>query len=149
VEDYEIVVPAQLLRQAQATQRVFNVVMGSIAAISLLVGGIGIMNIMLTTVTERTREIGVRRALGATRRAVLQQFLVETVLMSATGGVAGILLGALMARGISLLAGWQTILSPESAAVAFAVSAAVGIAFGLYPARRAASMSPMAALRAE
>jgi putative ABC transport system permease protein len=149
VEDYEIVVPAQLLRQAQATQRVFNVVMGSIAAISLLVGGIGIMNIMLTTVTERTREIGVRRALGATRRAVLQQFLVETVLMSATGGVVGILLGAAMARSISLLAGWQTVLSPESAVVAFAISGCVGVAFGLYPARRAASMSPMAALRAE
>jgi len=149
VSDYEIVVPAQLLEQAQATQRVFNVVMGSIAAISLLVGGIGIMNIMLTTVTERTREIGVRRALGATRRAVLQQFLVETVLMSATGGVVGILLGAVMARGISLMAGWQTILSVESALAAFTVSACVGIAFGLYPARRAATMSPMAALRAE
>ena len=149
VDDFEIVVAAQLLAQAQATQRVFNIVVGSIAAISLLVGGIGIMNIMLTTVTERTREIGVRRALGATRSAVLQQFLIETVLMSAAGGVAGVLVGAAMARGISTFAGWETIISVESAVVAFLVSAVVGVAFGLYPARRAAMMSPIRALRFE
>ncbi len=149
VSDFEIVVPSQLLAQAQQTQRVFNIVIGSIAAISLLVGGIGIMNIMLTTVTERTREIGVRRALGATRAAILRQFLVETLLMSAAGGLAGILLGAAMARGINAFAGWQTVISLESTAVAFLVAAALGVAFGLYPARRAALMDPIAALRFE
>jgi putative ABC transport system permease protein len=149
VGDYEIVVAAQLLAQAQATQRVFNIVMGSIAAISLLVGGIGIMNIMLTTVTERTKEIGVRRALGATRAAVMQQFLVETVLMSAAGGLAGILVGAAMAQGISAFADWETVISAQSAGLAFLVSALVGVAFGLYPARRAAMMSPISALRFE
>lgn len=149
VDDYEIVVASQLLAQAQATQRVFNVVVGSIAAISLLVGGIGIMNIMLTTVTERTKEIGVRRALGATRAAVMQQFLVETVLMSAAGGLTGIVVGAVMAQGISAFAGWDTVISVQSAVVAFLVSALVGVAFGLYPARRAAMMSPISALRFE
>ncbi|HZO08317.1 MAG TPA: ABC transporter permease, partial [Myxococcota bacterium] len=111
VDDFEVVVPAELLAQAQSTQRVFNVVMGSIAAISLLVGGIGIMNVMLTTVTERTREIGIRRAVGAPRGAILAQFLIETVLISAAGGLAGIALGFAMARGINLFAGWETALS--------------------------------------
>ena len=147
VDDYEIVVASQLLSQAQATQRVFNVVMGSIAAISLLVGGIGIMNIMLTTVTERTKEIGVRRALGATQAAVMQQFLVETVLISAAGGLTGILVGAVMARGISAFAGWDAPVSVQSAVIAFLVSTLIGVAFGLYPARRAAMMSPISALR--
>jgi putative ABC transport system permease protein len=149
VDDYEIVVASQLLAQAQATQRVFNVVMGSIAAISLLVGGIGIMNIMLTTVTERTKEIGVRRALGATQADVMQQFLVETMLISAAGGLTGIGVGAVMAWGISAFAGWDTVLSVQSAVVAFVVSALVGVAFGLFPARRAAMMSPISALRFE
>jgi putative ABC transport system permease protein len=126
---------------------VFNVVMGSIAAISLLVGGIGIMNIMLTTVTERTKEIGVRRALGATQAAVMQQFLVETVLISAAGGLTGILVGAVMARGISAFAGWDTPISVQSAVIAFLVSTLIGVVFGLYPARRAAMMSPISALR--
>jgi putative ABC transport system permease protein len=149
VPDFEIVVPAQLLAQAQQTQRVFNVVMGSIAAISLLVGGIGIMNIMLTTVTERTKEIGVRRAMGATRRVILEQFVVETVLMSVTGGLVGILVGAIMAQGINIYAGWETTISLRSTLLAFLVSALVGVTFGLYPARRAASMNPIAALRFE
>jgi putative ABC transport system permease protein len=149
VQDYEIVVPAQLLAQAQETQRVFNIVVGSIAAISLLVGGIGIMNIMLTTVTERTKEIGVRRALGATRAQILQQFLVETVMMSGAGGLAGILLGAVMARSINVFAGWETVISVEASLAAFLVSALVGVAFGIYPARRAATMSPIKALRFE
>jgi putative ABC transport system permease protein len=149
VEDYEIVVASQLLAQAQATQRVFNVVMGSIAAISLLVGGIGIMNIMLTSVTERTKEIGVRRALGATQAAIMQQFLVETVLISAAGGLTGILVGAAMAQGISAFAGWDTVISVQTAVMAFLVSGLVGVAFGLYPARRAATMSPVSALRFE
>jgi putative ABC transport system permease protein len=149
VADFEIVVPAELLSQAQTTQRVFNIVMGSIAAISLLVGGIGIMNVMLTSVTERTREIGIRRAVGATRRAILAQFLVETVLISAGGGVVGILLGFAMARGINLFAGWETELSLLSTAGAFGVAALVGVVFGIYPARRAANMDPIAALRFE
>jgi len=149
VEDFEIVVPAELLAQAQSTQRVFNVVMGAIAAISLLVGGIGIMNIMLTTVTERTKEIGVRRALGATEKSILRQFLVETVLISVSGGLVGIGVGALMARAINVFAGWQTVISPESCLISFVISALVGIVFGLYPARRAAQMDPITALRFE
>jgi putative ABC transport system permease protein len=149
VEDFDIVVPAELLAQAQSTQRVFNIVMGSIAAISLLVGGIGIMNVMLTTVTERTREIGIRRAVGATRRTILTQFLIETVLVSSSGGCLGIVLGSIMAKGINLFAGWETVISLSGTLLAFAISAAVGVVFGLYPARRAARMDPIAALRFE
>jgi putative ABC transport system permease protein len=147
--DFEVVVPAELLAQAQSTQRVFNVVMGSIAAISLLVGGIGIMNVMLTTVTERTREIGIRRAVGAPRRAILAQFLIETVLISASGGLVGIALGFAMARGINLFAGWETDLSALATASAFGISALVGVVFGIYPAQRAARMDPIGALRFE
>jgi putative ABC transport system permease protein len=149
IEDFEIIVPAELLAQAQSTQRVFNVVMGSIAAISLLVGGIGIMNVMLTTVTERTREIGIRRAVGATQRTILTQFLIETVLVSTSGGCLGILVGSAMAKGIHLFAGWETVISVSGALLAFGISALVGVVFGLYPARRAARMDPIAALRFE
>ena len=147
VNDYEIIIPAELLAQSQKTQRVFNIVMGSIAAISLLVGGIGIMNIMLASVTERTREIGVRRALGATERNILIQFLNETVLVSATGGMIGVILGALMAKGINLFAGWETVISLYSVVISFGISALVGVVFGIYPARQAAKMDPIAALR--
>jgi putative ABC transport system permease protein len=149
VNDYEIIIPAELLAQSQKTQRVFNIVMGSIAAISLLVGGIGIMNIMLASVTERTKEIGTRRALGATERHIMGQFLNETVLISATGGFIGIILGAAMAKGINLYAGWDTVISFYSVMVSFGISALVGIVFGLYPARKAAKMNPIAALRFE
>ena len=149
VEDFEIVIPAELLARAQGTQRVFNIVMGSIAAISLLVGGIGIMNVMLTTVAERTQEIGIRRAVGATERKILAQFLIETVLISVLGGAVGIALGFAMAKGINLFAGWETVLSPLSAALAFGISVLVGIVFGIYPARRAARMNPITALRFE
>ena len=149
VRDYEIVIPSELLAQSQKTQRVFNIVMGSIAAISLLVGGIGIMNIMLASVTERTKEIGTRRALGATQRDIMNQFLNETVLISATGGVIGIILGTVMAKGINLYAGWDTVISLFSVLVSFGISALVGIVFGLYPARKAARKDPIAALRFE
>jgi putative ABC transport system permease protein len=149
MEDFEIVVPSELLAQAQRTQRVFNVVMGSIAAISLLVGGIGIMNVMLTTVTERTREIGIRRAVGATRRTILVQFLIETVLVSTVGGSAGIVFGAVMAKSINWFAGWETIVSPTATLLAFVISALVGVIFGLVPAQRAARMTPVHALRFE
>ena len=147
--DFEIVVPAELLAQSQRTQRLFNIVMGSIAAISLLVGGIGIMNIMLANVTERTSEIGIRRAVGATERDVMHQFLNETVLVSVGGGLMGIVLGVLMARAINLFAGWDTVISFGSVAVSFGISAMVGIVFGLYPARRAARLDPVEALRYE
>ncbi len=149
VNDYEIIIPAELLAQSQKTQRVFNIVMGSIAAISMLVGGIGIMNIMLARVTERTKEIGTRRALGATERHIMVQFLNETVLISAVGGLIGVILGAVMAKSINLYAGWDTVISFYSVMVSFGISALVGIVFGLYPARRAAKMNPIAALRFE
>ena len=149
VQDYEIIIPAELLAQSQKTQRVFNIVMGSIAAISLLVGGIGIMNIMLASVTERTKEIGTRRALGATEHDILGQFLNETVLVSATGGLIGIILGFAMAKAINLFAGWDTVISPFSVIISFGISALVGIVFGIYPARKAAKMNPIAALRFE
>ncbi len=149
VNDYEIIIPAELLAQSQKTQRVFNIVMGSIAAISLLVGGIGIMNIMLASVTERTKEIGTRRALGATERDVLIQFLYETIMISVTGGTIGIILGVIMAKGINLFAGWETVISLYSVVISFGISALVGIVFGIYPARQAAKMDPIAALRFE
>jgi putative ABC transport system permease protein len=148
-KDFEIVIPAELLAQSQRTQRLFNVVMGSIAAISLLVGGIGIMNIMLASVTERTREIGIRRAVGATRSDVLSQFLNETVLVSVAGGLIGIALGVIMAKAINLFAGWETVISLTGVFLAFGISAGVGIVFGLYPARKAAELDPIDALRYE
>ena len=148
-KDYEIVIPAELLAQSQRTQRLFNIVMGSIAAIALLVGGIGIMNIMLASVTERTREIGIRRAVGATRGDVLSQFLNETVLVSVAGGLLGIVLGVIMAKAINLFAGWETVISLAGVLVAFGISAGIGIVFGLYPARKAAALDPIEALRYE
>jgi len=149
VEDFELRLPTELLAQARGTQRVFNVVLGSIAAISLLVGGIGIMNVMLTTVTERTREIGIRRAVGATRHTILRQFLTETVVMSGLGGVIGIGLGLGLSWVIQAYAGWQTSVSPAALLGAFGIAALVGIVFGLVPARRAARMDPIEALRFE
>jgi putative ABC transport system permease protein len=124
-------------------------VLGAIASISLLVGGIGIMNIMLASVLERIREIGVRRALGATRTEILGQFLSEAVLISVTGGVAGILLGMTASVAIEHFAGIKTLVSPWSIAIAFGVSVAVGIAFGVVPARRAADQDPIYCLRYE
>jgi len=147
--DYEVVVPLELLRQAERTKRIFNIVLGAIAAISLLVGGIGIMNIMLASVTERTREIGIRRALGAKRRDIIIQFLVETVLLSGAGGVLGVILGIAIPMVITWFAGMKTIVTLWSPLIAFSISAMVGVVFGLYPALRAANMDPVEALRHE
>ena len=149
VDDFKIAIPEELMRQSQRTQAIFNIVMGCIAGISLVVGGIGIMNIMLASVLERTREIGIRRALGARRRDVLAQFLVEAVMVSLIGGVIGVLLGYFMTEVITLYAGWKTIVELWTIALAFGVAAAVGIGFGYYPARQAALLNPIDALRYE
>jgi putative ABC transport system permease protein len=147
--DYETIVPLQLLRQAEQTKRIFNIVLGSIAAISLLVGGIGIMNIMLATVTERTREIGIRRALGATRQDITMQFLVETVVLSIGGGLIGVMVGVVVPILVSQLTTMKTIITIWSVLLAFCISGAVGIIFGLYPAKAAARLDPIEALRHE
>lgn len=147
--DYDVIVPLELLRRAERTKQIFNIVLGSIAAISLLVGGIGIMNIMLATVTERTREIGIRRALGATRRDIVTQFLVEAVLLSGAGGIFGVILGIAVPLLVTWFAGMKTIITFWSPLIAFTISALVGILFGLYPAQRAAEMDPVEALRHE
>jgi len=147
--DYEVVVPLELLLRAQETKRIFSIVLGSIAGISLLVGGIGIMNVMLATVTERTREIGIRRALGAKRRHIVAQFLVETVVLSVGGGLLGITLGMIIPVIVEHSAKMRTIVTPGSVVLAFLISAAIGVVFGLYPAWRAAHMDPVEALRHE
>ncbi|MDB4717850.1 ABC transporter permease [Verrucomicrobia bacterium] len=148
-EDYEITVPLQLLRQAEATKRMFNIVLGSIAAISLLVGGIGIMNIMLANVTERTREIGVRRALGAKKNDITIQFLVETIVLSVGGGLVGVIVGVITPYIVTAVTDMNTIVTPWSVILAFGISGAVGVVFGLYPANAAASLDPIEALRHE
>ena len=148
-QDYELVVPLELLRQAERTKRIFSIVLGSIAAISLLVGGIGIMNIMLASVTERTREIGIRRALGAKRRDIITQFLTETVILSGSGGIIGIIIGVTIPFMITQFANMATIVTLWALLLAFCISAAVGVIFGLYPAYRAANMDPIEALRHE
>jgi len=148
-EDYEIQVPLELLEQAEREKRIWNLVLGSIAGISLLVGGIGIMNIMLATVTERTREIGIRRSLGAKRRHITTQFLLETTVIAGAGGLIGVALGAAIPLAVTIAAGIQTALSLWSILLAFGISVGNGIIFGLYPARRAALMDPIEALRHE
>jgi putative ABC transport system permease protein len=145
--DYKIDVPYELLNQSEQTKKVFSWVLGSIAGISLLVGGIGIMNIMLATVTERTREIGIRRALGAKRWHVQLQFLVETIVLSLSGGVLGLVLGLAIPAAVEKLAGYETIVTGQSLALSLGISVLIGIVFGLYPARRAARMDPIEALR--
>jgi putative ABC transport system permease protein len=149
VVDYEITVPELLLKQEQRTKTIFNVVLAAIASISLLVGGIGIMNIMLASILERIREIGVRRALGATQKDILAQFLAEAVMISVAGGVAGILLGAGFSFGVEKFAGIRTLVSFLSVAVAFGVSLTVGLVFGIVPAWRAAKQDPVVCLRYE
>jgi putative ABC transport system permease protein len=148
-KDYDIVVPLELLKRAERTKQIFNIVLGSIAAISLLVGGIGIMNIMLASVTERTREIGIRRALGAKRGDIVVQFLVETVMLSGAGGILGVFLGLVIPLSVSYFAGMKTIVTLWSPMLAFSISGLVGVVFGLYPAFRAANMDPVEALRHE
>lgn len=148
-DDYEVQVPMELLRQAEHEKRIWNLVLGSIAGISLLVGGIGIMNIMLASVTERTREIGIRRAIGAKRRDITTQFLVETVVLSSTGGMVGVLVGIAIPMLVTYFAGIETVLSAWSIVLAFGISAGIGVVFGIYPARRAALMDPIEALRHE
>lgn len=148
-KDYDVIVPLELLKRAERTKEIFNIVLGSIAAISLLVGGIGIMNIMLATVTERTREIGIRRALGAKKRDIVTQFLVEAVLLSGAGGLFGVSLGIAIPMLVTWFAGMKTIITLWSPMIAFSISALVGILFGLYPALRAAEMDPVEALRHE
>ncbi len=148
-KDYKMIVPIELLKRAEETKRIFNIVLGSIAAISLLVGGIGIMNIMLASVTERTREIGIRRALGAKRRDIVTQFLVETVILSATGGLIGVALGMAIPFFVTYFSDMITIVTLWSPMIAFSISGLVGVIFGIYPALRAANMDPVEALRHE
>ncbi len=147
--DYQIVVPLELLRQAKELARIFSIVLSSIAAISLLVGGIGIMNIMLATVSERTREIGIRRALGARKRDIIIQFLSETLLLTFAGGGLGIILGSLIPSLVTYFGSMPTVITGFSLVLAFGISGAVGIIFGLYPAYRAANMDPIESLRHE
>jgi putative ABC transport system permease protein len=148
-QDYEMVVPLELLLRAEETKRIFNIVLGSIASISLLVGGIGIMNVMLATVTERTREIGIRQALSAKRRHIVAQFLVETVCLSVGGGLVGVAVGVLIPIIVEKTADMRTIVTPTAPLLAFLISAGVGVVFGIYPAARAARMDPVEALRHE
>lgn len=147
--DYKMTVPLDLLRRAERTKQIFNIVLGSIAAISLLVGGIGIMNIMLATVTERTREIGIRRALGAKKKDIVMQFLIETVLLSGAGGLLGVALGIAIPLVITHFADMVTIIQFWAPTLAFTISVLIGVLFGIYPAFRAAEMNPVEALRHE
>lgn len=149
VVDVEVTIPELLLQQERRTKMIFNIVLGAIASISLIVGGIGIMNIMLASILERIREIGVRRALGATQQDIVLQFLAEAVTISLVGGVAGILLGVAMSIAIEQVSGVVTIVSFAAALLAFAVSVAVGLLFGFLPARRAAQQDPVECLRYE
>jgi len=148
-DDYELVVPEALLQQQRQTQKIFNIVMGSIAGISLLVGGIGIMNIMLASVLERTREIGVRRAIGATKRDIRAQFVAESFSISIIGGLTGIVIGIVMARLVAAYAGWPTVITMSSLLLSTGVSVFVGLVSGIYPATRAAELNPIEALRYE
>jgi putative ABC transport system permease protein len=147
--DFSVVVPAELLAQQKRTEQLFNTVMVAIASISLLVGGIGIMNIMLAAILERTREIGVRRAVGARQSDIVRQFVVEAVLISFAGGLVGIALGFIMSELIAWFAGWSTVVTARSILLAFFVSISVGLVFGIYPAMKAARLDPVEAIRYE
>jgi putative ABC transport system permease protein len=147
--DFSVIVPAELLAEQRRTERLFNAVMVAIASISLLVGGIGIMNIMLASILERTREIGVRRAVGARQSDIIRQFVVEATMISFVGGSFGIVFGFVMSRLIAWLAGWSTIVTASSIMLAFVVSITVGLVFGIYPAVKAARLDPVEAIRYE
>jgi putative ABC transport system permease protein len=147
--DFSVIVPAELLAEQKRTENLFNAVMVAIASISLVVGGIGIMNIMLASVSERTREIGLRRAVGARQSDIVRQFVVEATTISFAGGSVGIVFGFLMSRLIAWLAGWSTIVTVSSIALAFLVSISVGLVFGIYPAMKAARLDPVDAIRHE
>jgi putative ABC transport system permease protein len=149
IADFVVTIPAELLAEQQRSQSIFTYVMVAIAAISLLVGGIGIMNIVLATVLERTREIGIRRSIGARRGDIIRQFLFESILISIGGGVVGIAFGYFLSWLIARAAEWNTIVTPSSIGIAFGVSVAVGIVFGIYPARKASRIDPIEALRYE
>lgn len=147
--DFTVIVPAELLAEQQRTERLFSTVMVAIASISLLVGGIGIMNIMLASILERTREIGVRRAVGARQLDIVRQFVIEAILISFAGGILGIIFGFGMSRLIAWLAGWSTVVTVGSILLAFLVSISVGMVFGIYPAMKAARLNPVEAIRYE
>jgi len=147
--DYTVRNLSELLAVSEQSSQVMSMLLGAVASISLVVGGIGIMNIMLVSVTERTREIGIRIAIGAKKRDILLQFLTEAVLLTTCGGIIGILLGVAGARIVAALIGWPTLVSLNTIVIAFAFSAGVGVFFGFYPARKAASLNPIEALRYE
>jgi putative ABC transport system permease protein len=148
-DDYALVVPAELLAEQQRTKRIFDIVMVALASISLLVGGIGIMNIMLASVLERTREIGIRRAIGARQADIIRQFVMETTLIAVVGGLIGLMMGIAMSRLIASFAGWSTIVTGGSLLLAFSVSVLIGLVFGVYPALQAARLDPIQALHYE
>ena len=147
--DFTVIVPAELLAEQKRTEQLFNTVMVAIASISLLVGGIGIMNIMLAAILERTREIGVRRAVGARKSDIVRQFVIEAVLISLAGGLLGLGTGFGMSRLIAWFAGWSTVVTVSSILLAFVVSISVGLIFGIYPAVKAARLDPVEAIRYE
>jgi putative ABC transport system permease protein len=149
VDDYSLVVPEKLLEQNQRTQGIFNIVMGAIASISLLVGGIGIMNIMLASVLERTNEIGLRRAIGAKKMDIRMQFMAEAVAISLAGGIIGVGLGYGISRAVAVFSGWSTIITYQSIALSFGVSSIIGLIFGIYPAVQASNLDPIECLRYE
>jgi len=149
VDDYSIVVPEKLLEQNQKTQGIFNIVMGAIASISLLVGGIGIMNIMLASVLERTNEIGLRRAIGAKKLDIRMQFMAEAIAISLAGGIIGVALGYGISRAVAIFSGWSTIITAGSVGLSFGVSSIIGLIFGIYPAIQASNLDPIECLRYE
>lgn len=149
VSDFQVIIPRQLLRQARRTQRIFNLILGTIAGISLLVGGIGIMNIMLASVYERTREIGIRRAVGATRQDIVWHFLTESVILTSVGGLIGVFMGILASVAVAKLGQWQTLITAWAILLPVIMAILVGVFFGIYPAIQASKMDPIKALRHE